>query len=121
MQLVCKSKYCPSVAGPRTNSRKSHIGLRKIVYYLKCKVGRMPFCFSGPDLLYCLGYRNIHTGAITSEMGSLLFLGGHRSEKDHMYRHETNNTSFTVQKVIIITCCHFPAEVSSCEVFLFYN
>ena len=26
-----------------------------------------------------------------------------------------------MQKVIIITCCHFPAEVSSCEVFLFYN
>jgi hypothetical protein len=77
----CKSKYCPSVAGPRTNSRKSHVGLRKTVYYLKCKVGRMPFCFSSPDLLYYLGYRNIHMGANTSEMDSLLFLGGNRSEK----------------------------------------
>jgi hypothetical protein len=51
------------------------------MYYLKCKVGRMPFCFSGPDLLNYLGYRNIHMGANTSEMDSVLFLGGNRSEK----------------------------------------
>jgi len=41
----------------------------------------MLFCFSDPDLLYYLGYRNIHIGANTSEMDSVLFLGGHRPEK----------------------------------------
>jgi hypothetical protein len=40
----------------------------------------MPFCFPGPDLLYFLGYRNIHMGTNTTEMDSVLFVDGHRSE-----------------------------------------
>jgi hypothetical protein len=33
--VVVKSKYCPSVGGQITNSKKSPIGLSKIMYYLK--------------------------------------------------------------------------------------
>jgi len=41
----------------------------------------MPFYFSGPDLLYYLGYRNIYMCANILEMDSVIFLDGYRSEK----------------------------------------
>jgi len=40
----CTFKYCCIVAGPR----KQHTILRKIMYYLKCKIGLTPFFFLDP-------------------------------------------------------------------------
>jgi hypothetical protein len=43
---ICKFKQCPSLVAPRIeNSRKSHTGLRKIMYCDKHKIGLIPFCF----------------------------------------------------------------------------
>jgi hypothetical protein len=33
------------------NSSKSHIGLRKMMHYLKYEIGLTPFCFTDADLL----------------------------------------------------------------------
>jgi hypothetical protein len=50
MQMVVSPNTVPVQLDQELNSSKSHIGLRKIMYYLKCdKIGLTPFGFSGPD------------------------------------------------------------------------
>jgi hypothetical protein len=52
--------------------------------------------------------------ANTSEIDSVLLLRwawARKVKQYHIYRQETSNSSFTVQKEIIITGCHSSAEV----------
>jgi hypothetical protein len=39
-----QSKYSPNVSGRRIKQQKSHIGLRKMMHYLKHKTGLTPSC-----------------------------------------------------------------------------
>jgi hypothetical protein len=49
--MVVSPSSVPAYLDQELNGSKSHIGLRKIIYYLKYKIVVTPYCFTGPDLL----------------------------------------------------------------------
>jgi hypothetical protein len=50
--MVAVPYTVPVLLGQEINNGKSHIGLRKRIFYLKCdKIGLTPFRFSGPEII----------------------------------------------------------------------